>query len=219
MTKIIGVMNEKGGCGKTTTSIGYFSCLISCGISAAYIDTDEGGKAAHILADNGAGWLSKHVHFCKTGDYQDLMDIIESIRDQNTQIIIIDTPAGVTKSFVTTGDISDVLIVPGKVASHDVSLTLKSAKALVKTKINKPIFIQPTEIEKGKIMDDAALVSYQDAANEFENLFCLPYIRKSAAILQGLNIGLSIFEYSPKAKVIVDYEQAIEVILETGLKQ
>jgi len=194
--KIIAVVNQKGGSGKTTTSIGLLGCLMSSGINTFYIDTDKHGKAAHLLAGNveegSESWLSKHVHVCPSGEYQDVMNLIDEISDSTTQFVIIDTPALVTEAFMTATDIADVLIVPGKMASHDVSLTLKSAKALAKTK-NKPVFIQPTEIEKGHIMDDDAIESYQNAANEIDNLFLLPFIRKSAAIIQGLNIGLTVF--------------------------
>ena len=58
---IIGIVNEKGGAGKTTTAVNYFGCLAHIGVSAVLIDTDIKGKAANIIAQSGDGNLSNNV--------------------------------------------------------------------------------------------------------------------------------------------------------------
>ncbi len=209
---IIGIVNEKGGAGKTTTAVNYFGCLMNSGVKAILIDTDVGGKACNIIARCGEGELSTYVYSCPGGDFDALTETLKYAVDEDTQLVIIDTPAGIGVELINVADVSDKLVIPGKTSVQDRELTLKTANT-IKRMSETPIYFQPTGIKSGQIMSDIALEAYHG----MEGTLCLPSIREAADIEKAGNEGLTVFEYNNKSNVIDDYEKAIDALLHRGL--
>lgn len=208
---IIGIVNEKGGAGKTTTAVNYFGCAINNNINAILIDTDVKGKACKIIAKCGDGELSKYVYGCPGGDFDDLSETLKYAVDENTELVIIDTPAGIGEEIINVADISDKLVIPGQTSVQDREITLKTAK-LLKRISKTPIYFQPTGIKHGQIMSDIAVTAYKS----MEGTQCLPSIREAADIEKAGNEGLTVFEYNQKSNVLDDYENALAMLSDRG---
>ena len=208
---IIGIVNEKGGAGKTTTAVNYFGCLSNMGISSVLIDTDIKGKAANIIAQSGNGSLSKNVYSCPGGDYNQLVETIRLSTNDHTQVVLIDTPPGIGEEINNVIYVSNKLVIPAKTSIQDREISIKTAQYLIRATEgkDKPIYFQPTQIKVGQIMSDVSVDAYEN----MEGTFCLHPIREAAAIEKAGNEGLSVFEFDTKAKVLEDYEKSISQLI------
>lgn len=123
MTYYIGILNSKGGVGKTTTAI-HLATALSATHRVEVWDSDMQGSATD--------W----AYVAEENDDRLPFDVVSvnyrEIRRKNSdaQVILIDTPPGHSQVLNAVADRADLLIIPSKAASLDMSRVWATLDAL-----------------------------------------------------------------------------------------
>lgn len=121
---IIIIGNEKGGAGKTTTSMHLIASLIHLGFRVCSIDVDCRQKSLSRYIENRQNYsnkhnlnlhMPKHLAFNDSADHKNDIDIIAGYIDQernNNDFIVIDTPGSNTPLSSFVHSMADSIITP-----------------------------------------------------------------------------------------------------------
>jgi chromosome partitioning protein len=112
--KVIAVINQKGGCGKTTVSINITHSFMRNGYKALLVDSDIQGTATswHETTEGG---LITVMPFNKPSLYKSL----DAIKHQY-DIIVIDGPPGVNNVTSCAISIADLVLIPTVPSAYDI---------------------------------------------------------------------------------------------------
>lgn len=116
---IIVIGNEKGGAGKTTTSMHLLVSLLHLGFKVSSIDVDSRQKSLSRYLENRKNYSEKRelnllmpVHQCVEGETQDLEDLLKKDELNNCDFLLIDTPGSHTKLSNFAHSLADTIITP-----------------------------------------------------------------------------------------------------------
>ena len=211
---IIATVNEKGGPGKTSTSVNLLGGLALRGRNPIMLDCDGSGRAAMILREI-ADKDSLLQRFCFPVPDANHMTISKAIDDNSTdQTIdaIIDTRPAIDTAFNGAVGLADVVIVPSKISRQDVELTKKSAREARFLSKDAPVYILPTAVEYKDNLNEEVISMFEALSDE--GIEVLPSIRKAVAVPQAMFLGQSVFEAAPAAPVTQDYLQVIDMLID-----
>lgn len=151
MTYYIGVLNSKGGVGKTTTAI-HLATALSARYSVQVWDSDMQGSAtdwAYTAQENGEPLPFEVVSV----NYREIQR-----KNSEAQVVFIDTPPGHSQVLNAVADRADLLIIPSKAASLDMARVWATLDALP---VEQPAVVLLTHV-------NARTVSYQQALDALE---------------------------------------------------
>ncbi len=111
MKRIIGMVQSKGGVGKSTTALNLGAEMVRRGRKVVLFDADPAGHSAAIAAD---GRLAFDVlpHLLEEVDDATVSAWAKVIREQGADFVIIDAPGAMGGAFGATIAISDLVLVP-----------------------------------------------------------------------------------------------------------
>lgn len=208
--KIVSIVNEKGGAGKTTTAINYFGSYIAEGKRPIIIDLDVNGKAAHIISEMGEGKLNGSVLRADKVDEVSVLELIKTIGDGDAaDVIILDTPPEYGEAFKTAINIASkfksdgFIVVPCQPSIQDISLTNKTIDS-VHEYVGGVVYIQPTNTRKNEHMTQVLKMNFINKPD----VELLPSLDRSAPLSQAALMGQTIHEYKPKAAIKDMVDQA-----------
>lgn len=154
MSKTIGVMNTKGGVGKTTIVIALAQFLINKGHSVCLIDTDPQKSLINWYDEISENKDVKVVYSLG----RDLSTINKAYRKEY-DYIIIDTPPKVSTDIGFCISCSDFCLIPVTPSQLDIYATNDIVNAIVYKKQEKPkikaFFVLSKVIQGTKILDRA----------------------------------------------------------------
>lgn len=201
--KVVSIVNEKGGAGKTTTAINYFGSYITEGKRPVIIDLDVNGKAAHIISNMGDGSLRGSVLRADKVDEVTVLEMIKTLEDNNVaDVVILDTPPEYGTAFETAINIAvkfrsdGFIVIPCQPSIQDIALTHKTIES-VQNYVGGLVFIQPTNTRKNEHMTQVLKTNFINKP-EVE---LLPSLDRSAPLTQAALMGQTIHEYKPKAHI------------------
>ena len=120
---IISVVNSKGGCGKTATSIYLAEAFSRLGLPARVIDMDQQGSAMrwYELAKEAErpAWTVESLT-----QYR-----LKQIKDNNGGVTIIDCPPGDPQIIALAMDLADLVVVPCRPSPEDLVRTMATYEA------------------------------------------------------------------------------------------
>ncbi|WP_373460361.1 AAA family ATPase [Pseudokordiimonas caeni] len=150
--RVVAVTSQKGGSGKTTLSGHLAVEAVRQGAGkVALIDTDPQGSLA-------AWWNARESNdpaFAQTSIY-DLEADLNALREENFQLVIIDTPPAITRSIQAVVAKSDLVIIPTRPSPHD----LRAAGATVDLveRAGKPlVFVINAATPRARLTTEAAI--------------------------------------------------------------
>lgn len=117
MTTIISILNQKGGCGKTTIAINLAHSFNISGYKILLVDSDPQGTARDWNALN-EGSILPVIGL----DRDSLAVDIKSVQN-GYDIIIIDGAPSIEKMLVASVKVSDIIIVPVQPSPYDIWAT------------------------------------------------------------------------------------------------
>jgi len=154
MTKIISLLNQKGGCGKTTISINLAYSFKKEGYKTLLVDTDPQGSARDWNASND-GEILPVIGL----DRESLATDIKAVKE-GYDYIFIDGAPSIEKMLVAAVKISDLILIPVQPSPYDIWATsdlVDLIKARQEVTEGKPLasFVISRAIKNTKLSDEA----------------------------------------------------------------
>ena len=152
MKRIIGMVQSKGGVGKSTTALNLGAEMVRRGRKVVLFDADPAGHSAAIAAD---GRLPFDVlpHLLEEVDDATVSAWAKVIREQGADFVIIDAPGAMGGAFGATIAISDLVLVPSgptaldvRGAAETIGTIRRHRKASKRTKPD--IMVVPSRIDR-----------------------------------------------------------------------
>jgi len=116
-TKIISILNQKGGCGKTTLATNIAHSFLIKGYKTLLVDSDPQGSAREWGEVN-EGKIVPIVGL----DRESLINNIKSVQE-GYDIIIIDGAPSIAKLSVAAIKVSDIVLIPVQPSPYDIWAT------------------------------------------------------------------------------------------------
>jgi chromosome partitioning protein len=130
--KIIAVINQKGGCGKTTVSINLTHSFALKGYKALLVDSDIQGTATN-WHETTEGGLITVMPLNRPSLYKSLDEI-----KHQYDVIIIDGPPGVNDVTSRAVSIADLVLIPTVPSAYDIWAIVPLLR-IIENSLNQPI--------------------------------------------------------------------------------
>jgi chromosome partitioning protein len=148
--RIIAILNQKGGCGKTTIAINLTHSLQNKGYKALLVDSDPQGSARDWNAEND-GQIIPVIGL----DRESLATDINAVKD-SYDFIVIDGAPSIAKLAIAAVKIADFILIPVQPSPWDIWATsdlVDIIKARQEVTDDKPIaaFVISRVIKKTKL--------------------------------------------------------------------
>ena len=190
MTKIISVLNQKGGCGKTTIAINIANSFKNKGYNVLLVDSDPQGSARdwNALCD---GKIIPVVGL----DRESLATDIKAVQN-GYDFIFIDGAPSIAKLLVAAVKISDFILIPVQPSPYDIWATsdlvelIKSRQEITE---NKPLasFVISRAIKNTKLSTEI-----KDALAQYELPLLNSHTTQKVIYPTAANDGRTVFNMS-----------------------
>jgi chromosome partitioning protein len=206
MPIIIAIANQKGGCGKTTTTMNLAGCLARAKYSVLVVDADPQASATVWSLAQGQGSLPFEVRPGRQLKWS--FSALESVEED---LVLIDCPPGITEEDVAarfTRSVlrgADAILVPLRPSTLDFSAATTFVRYLVREKAAETKVAVLVNARKNNLLGRESL---DQAATLFAPI--------AGAVVLNTTIGdrTAITEVSGSGKTIVDYAPSHAAVLE-----
>ena len=191
--KIISVIGQKGGAGKSTVALHAAVCAQAAGISCAIIDTDPQGSAHKWSARRADE--APQLHRETDGDL--LTTLAGHARANGVGLLLIDTPGKAETTALAACELADLVIVPTRPTQFDLE-TLGTVKrtARIAERLDRTYVVLsqcPTNSRRAVEAGQAAVAGY--------GLQLAPVLfYQRADFANAMSEGLTASEHQPDGK-------------------
>lgn len=215
MPIIIAIANQKGGCGKTTTTMNLAGCLTRAKYSVLVIDADPQASATVWSLAQGQGSLPFEVRPARQLKWR-----FPALQAAEEEIVLVDCPPGITEQDEAARFARDVLrgadaiLVPLRPSTLDFSAATSFVRYLVRekaklTKVAVLINARKNTLIGRQSQDQAAILFAP-----IEGAIVLnTAIGDRAAITEVSGSGKTIVDYAPSHTAVVEYVNLTKEIL------
>ncbi|APC92089.1 MULTISPECIES: ParA family protein [Francisella] len=200
--KVVSLLQQKGGSGKTTTAINIACGLKELGYKVAIIDMDKDKPDAYM-------WMTKNNQasdFVYSLDEKNVREKVIELK-QNLDFIVIDTPPNFQTAALKSALLSDLVVIPCSPSGMDLS-GLIEAKDLALT-AEKPYKFFANRIQIQSNMAKSLLEFFEQDGNFFE-----AYVSQSVKFIEAEAEGIYVGEYAKQNKVHVQVKKLAREIVE-----
>jgi chromosome partitioning protein len=196
MTKIISILNQKGGCGKTTIAINVAHSLAISGYKVLLVDSDPQGSARDWNVQNN-GSILPVIGL----DRESLAADINAVKS-GYDIIIIDGAPSIEKLLIASVKISDLIIIPVQPSPYDIWATsdlVDLIKARQEVTEGKPLsfFLISRAIKNTKLSSEVV-----DVLKQYELPTLKSYTTQKVIYPTSASLGQTVFSSSSNDAIL-----------------
>lgn len=219
MPIIVAIANQKGGCGKTTTTMNLAGCLVRAKYSVEVVDADPQASATVWSLAQGQASLPFEVRPARQLKWR-----FSELQRAEAELVLVDCPPGITEEddaarftrAVLRG--ADAIIVPLRPSTLDFSAATSFVRYLVREKAKETRVAVLINARKntliGRQAQDQAAILF--APLEGAVVFAST-IGDRAAVTEVSGSGKTIVDYAPSHAAVQEYVNLTKEIL-TWLK-
>lgn len=200
MRKVLSVVNQKGGTGKTTISVNLAACFATEGTEVLLVDADAQHSAMDWKADRPQQLPNIHaLHLPEKNLHREVQNL-----KQKYDLVIIDGGGRVTATARAAAASADFIVIPTLPSKLD----MLSTEEFIDTVINEVRAIKPdiaggiilNQLQKGTVIATAAIDHLGQLGYPFfDNVLHLYVAYREAAAT-----GKSVIEYDQKSKAAIE---------------
>jgi chromosome partitioning protein len=132
--KIISIVSQKGGAGKTTIAVHLAVVASNAGLTVALLDLDP-----QATATSWADWRGGENPACVATPHTRLGPTLEEARRSGVDLVIIDSPPAADSAAVAAARAADLVLIPTRASAFDLH-AIKTTAELVRI-AQKPAYV------------------------------------------------------------------------------
>ena len=205
---IIGILNQKGGVGKTTLSVNLAACLARTGARVLLIDADPQGSSLDWAAARQGEPLFSVVGFPRSTIHKEIGHI-----GQGYDYIIIDGPPRVTDLARSAIMASDIVVIPVQPSPYDIWAAEEVVKLITEARVYKEN-IKSAFVVNRKITNTAIGRDVREALAAYPVHVLDASIAQRVVFAEAAAQGQAIFEIDPTGPAVAEMEAVAAELLE-----
>lgn len=205
---IIGVLNQKGGVGKTTLSINLASCFAGDGYRVLLIDADPQGSALDWAAARSVQSTFSVVGLPRATVHKEIAQI-----GHGYDYIIIDGPPRVTDLARSVIMASDLILIPVQPSPYDIWASEEVVKLIDEAIVFKDNLKSAFVINR-KIANTAIGRGVGDALKAYPLSTLTSSVTQRVIFAEAAARGLSVLEMDPNGPGAAEIKKLVEEITE-----
>lgn len=207
---IIGVLNQKGGVGKTTLAVNIAATIAKAGNRVILVDADPQGSALAWSSIREAPPMFPVIGMAKPSLHRDMPEIAKDY-----DIAVIDGAPRVNDLGRAAILASDFILIPVQPSPYDVWAAAETVTLIREAQQFKPS-LKGAFVVNRKIANTAIGRDVSSALAEFEDFAVLPAaINQRVIYAESAGQGLSVIEVAPKSDAAREIAAVVECILKT----
>ena len=205
---IVGVLNQKGGVGKTTLSVNLAACLARTGARVLLIDADPQGSALDWAAARQGTPLFSVVGFPRATIHKEINQL-----GQGYDHIIIDGPPRVTDLARSAIMASDIVVIPIQPSPYDIWAAEEVVKLIAEARVYKEN-IKSVFVINRKITNTAIGRDVREALAAYPVHVLDTSVAQRVVFAEAAAQGQAIFEIDPTGPAVAEIEAVAAELME-----
>ena len=205
---IVGVLNQKGGVGKTTLSVNLAACLARTGARVLLIDADPQGSSLDWAAARQGEPLFSVVGFPRATIHKGIAQLGLGY-DQ----IIIDGPPRVTDLARSAIMASDIVVIPVQPSPYDIWAAEEVVKLITEARVYKEN-IKSVFVVNRKITNTAIGRDVREALAAYPIHVLDASVAQRVVFAEAAAQGQAIFEIDPTGPAVAEMEAVAAELME-----
>ena len=205
---IIGVLNQKGGVGKTTLSVNLAACLARTGARVLLIDADPQGSALDWAAARLGTPLFSVVGFPRATIHKDIAQL-----GQGYDHIVIDGPPRVTDLARSAIMASDIVVIPVQPSPYDIWAAEEVVKLITEACVYKEN-IKSVFVVNRKITNTALGRDVHEVLAAYPVHVLDASVAQRVVFAEAAAQGQAIFEIDPTGPAVAEIEAVAAELME-----
>ena len=209
---IFGVLNQKGGVGKTTLSVNLAACLARSGARVLLIDADPQGSALDWAAARQLAPLFSVVGFPRPSIHKEIGQI-----GQGYDHIVIDGPPRVTDLARSAIMASDLVVIPVQPSPYDIWAAEEVVKLMDEARVYKD-GLKSVFVVNRKITNTAIGRDVREALAAYPVPVLQASVTQRVVFAEAAAQGKAVFEIDPSGSAAIEIEAMTAELMECANK-
>ena len=205
---IVGVLNQKGGVGKTTLSVNLAACLARTGARVLLIDADPQGSSLDWAAARQGEPLFSVVGFPRATIHKEIAQL-----GLGYDHIIIDGPPRVTDLARSAIMASDIVVIPVQPSLYDIWAAEEVVKLITEARVYKEN-IKSVFVVNRKITNTAIGRDVREALAAYPIHVLDASVAQRVVFAEAAAQGQAIFEIDPTGPAVAEMEAVAAELME-----